>query len=104
MEKDMTPDERKIESEKHASRREAAKNRILAARLDEERRQEIERYLAVQALAHSEERPRVGRHADEERGAQPNVWRRRFCASSPPHGRRFVDQLGHVDTERPGSP
>jgi hypothetical protein len=38
MEKDMTPDVRKIESEKRASRREAAKNCVLAARLDEERR------------------------------------------------------------------
>jgi hypothetical protein len=42
-------------SEKRASQREAAKKRLLAARLDEERRQETERYLIVQALANSEE-------------------------------------------------
>jgi hypothetical protein len=55
MVKGMTPDERMMESEKRVGRREAAKNRVLAARLDEERRQETERYLAEQALANSEE-------------------------------------------------
>jgi hypothetical protein len=49
--KDMTPDERMIESEKRAGQREVAKNRVLAARLDEERGQETERYLVMQALA-----------------------------------------------------
>jgi hypothetical protein len=53
--KDMTPDERRIESEKRAGRREAIKICQQAARLDEERRQETERYLAAQALANSKE-------------------------------------------------
>jgi hypothetical protein len=48
-------DERQKESEKRAGRREAIKNRQNAARLEEERRLEIERFLAVQALANSEE-------------------------------------------------
>jgi hypothetical protein len=55
MVKGMTPDERMMESEKRIGRREAAKNHVLAARLDEERRQETERYLAEQDLANSEE-------------------------------------------------
>jgi hypothetical protein len=46
MVKGMTPDERMMESEKRVGRREAAKNGVLAARLDEERRQETEPYLA----------------------------------------------------------
>jgi uncharacterized protein YkwD len=44
--KDLTPDERKKESEK---------NRQNAARLDEEHRQETQRFLAAQALANNEE-------------------------------------------------
>jgi hypothetical protein len=46
---------------------------------------------------------RAGRHANEERGAQHRVRWRRFYASSPPRGWRFVDQVGHVDIERAGS-
>jgi hypothetical protein len=55
MAKDMTPDKHKIESEKRAGQREAAKHHMLTARVDEERRQETERHLAPQALANSEE-------------------------------------------------
>jgi hypothetical protein len=52
--KDMAPDECK-ESEKCSSKREAAKNRVLVARLDEDWRQETKHYLAAQALANNEE-------------------------------------------------
>jgi hypothetical protein len=52
--KDLTPDEQK-ESEKRAGYRAAMQNRQNAARLDEERRQETERFLAAHALASSEE-------------------------------------------------
>jgi hypothetical protein len=55
MAKDIMPDKRKIKSEKRASQREATKKRVLAARLNEERRQETERYLIVQDLGNSEE-------------------------------------------------
>jgi hypothetical protein len=51
----MTPDEPRIKSEKRAGRREAVKIRQNAARLDEERPQETERYLAAQALVNSED-------------------------------------------------
>jgi hypothetical protein len=53
--KDLTPDERKKESEKRAGRRVAMRNRQNAARLDEERWTETEWFLAVHALANSEE-------------------------------------------------
>jgi hypothetical protein len=53
--KDLTPDERKKESEKRAGRRATMRNRQNAARLDEERWQETQRFLAAQALANSEE-------------------------------------------------
>jgi hypothetical protein len=53
--KDLTPDERKKESEKRVGRRAAMRNRQNAARLDEERRQETQRFLAAQALDNSEE-------------------------------------------------
>jgi hypothetical protein len=53
--KDVTPDERRKESEKRADQREAMWNRQNAARLAEERQLETERFLAVQALANSEE-------------------------------------------------
>jgi hypothetical protein len=53
--KDMTSDERMVESEKRTGRREAIEIRQNAARLDEERRQETERYLAAQALVNSED-------------------------------------------------
>jgi hypothetical protein len=53
--KDLTSDERRKESEKRAGRLEAVKNRVNAARLEEERRLETERFLAAQALANSEE-------------------------------------------------
>jgi hypothetical protein len=43
--KDMTPEERRIESTMCAGRCKAVRIRQQAARLDEERRQEIERYL-----------------------------------------------------------
>jgi hypothetical protein len=55
MAKDIMLDKCKIESEKRASRRQAIKKHVLAARLDEKHRQDTERYLAVQALANSEE-------------------------------------------------
>jgi hypothetical protein len=55
MVKDMTPDERRIESDKRAGRREAVKSRQQAARLNKESLQEIEHYLAFKALANSEE-------------------------------------------------
>jgi hypothetical protein len=51
----MRSDEHRIELEKRAGRREAVKIRQQAARLDEEHRQETERYLASQALANIEE-------------------------------------------------
>jgi hypothetical protein len=51
----MTTDERKAESKKRANRREVAKNCVLDACLNGERRLETERYIAVQALANSEE-------------------------------------------------
>jgi hypothetical protein len=41
--KDLTLDERPKESEKHAGRREAIKNRLNVARLEEERQLETER-------------------------------------------------------------
>jgi hypothetical protein len=53
--KDLMPDERRNESEKHAGRRVAVRNRQNAARLNEERRQETERFLTAQALANIEE-------------------------------------------------
>jgi hypothetical protein len=53
--KDLTPDERRKESEKRAGRREAVRNRQNKARLAEEHRLETERFLAAQALANSEE-------------------------------------------------
>jgi hypothetical protein len=108
MAKYMTPDKRKIESKKRASRRKADKNCMLATRLDKERRQDTKRYLAAQALANSEElagKAAVrGLDADEAGGAQRRVRRRHRHASSPPCGGRVVDQLSHVDTERAASP
>jgi hypothetical protein len=53
--KDLTPDKRKKELEKRAGRRVAMQNRQNMARLDEERRQETEQFLAAHALANSEE-------------------------------------------------
>jgi hypothetical protein len=53
--KDLTPEERRKESQKRAGQREAVKNRQNATRLEEERRLENERFLAAQALANSEE-------------------------------------------------
>jgi hypothetical protein len=53
--KDLTLDERRKESEKHASRYKPVKNRQNTARLEEERRLETEQFLAAQALANSEE-------------------------------------------------
>jgi hypothetical protein len=53
--KDLTPDERKKESEKRADRRAAMRNRQNTAQLDEERWQETQRFLAAQALANNEE-------------------------------------------------
>jgi hypothetical protein len=53
--KDLTPDERRKELEKRAGRRVAVRNRQNAARLDEERRLETERFLAAQALANNKE-------------------------------------------------
>jgi hypothetical protein len=53
--KDLTPDKRRKESEKRVSQRVAMRNRHNAAQLDEERRQETERFLAAHALANSEE-------------------------------------------------
>jgi hypothetical protein len=53
--KNMTTDERKAESKKRANRREVAKNCVLDACLNGERRLETERYIAAQALANSEE-------------------------------------------------
>jgi hypothetical protein len=55
MAKDLTPDEWKKESKKRVGRRAAMRNRQNAARLDEEHRQETQRFLAAQALANSEE-------------------------------------------------
>jgi hypothetical protein len=56
--KDMTLDDRRIESEKRAGRREAIKNLQNAAQLDEKRRLETERFLATQELTNSEELPK----------------------------------------------
>jgi hypothetical protein len=53
--KEMMSDERRIESEKRAGRHEAVKNRQNAARLDEERQQETEWFLAAQAFANSKD-------------------------------------------------
>jgi hypothetical protein len=53
--KDLTPDERRKELEKHTSRCEVIKNRQNAAPLEEERRLETQRFLTTQALANSEE-------------------------------------------------
>jgi hypothetical protein len=53
--KDLTPDEWRKESEKRTSERVAVRNRQNVARLNEERRLEIERFLTTQALANSEE-------------------------------------------------
>jgi hypothetical protein len=55
MAKNMTADECRIKSEKRAGRRKAAKNHVLDARINEERRQETESYLTVQALTNSED-------------------------------------------------
>jgi hypothetical protein len=85
MVKDMTPDEQRIESDKHAGRHEAIKSRQQAARLDKERRQETERYLVVQAMGNNEElaskADRTCHHADEAGGPQRRVWRHCFYAS-----------------------
>jgi hypothetical protein len=53
--KDLTPNERRNESEKRAGRRVAMQNSQNVARLDEEHRQETERFLAPHPLANCEE-------------------------------------------------
>jgi hypothetical protein len=104
--KDMMPHKRMIQSKKRAGWREAVKNQALAACLDEERQQETERYLAVQALANSEElagKPVVCAVMLMKHEAL-NFAFGVLVLCLLPTSSRSIDKLGHVDTDRARSP
>jgi hypothetical protein len=100
--KDLMPDEQMKESEKHAGRRVAVRNHQNATRLDEERRLETERFLAAQAMVNREELAGKAamRFVMMMKQEAINV---AFsgATSLPPSWRCLVDELGHLNTERP---